>query len=92
MAGALSVAAPASAERVFTVDGAKAPGPARYDRVRVVEQGPRGADSVLVLVPGTSGGAAYFRPVARDIVAGLSAAPPENAFVKTVIPFLRRAR
>ena len=71
MAGALSVASPASADRVFTVDGAKAPGPARYDRVRVVEQGPRGADNVLVLVPGTSGGAAYFRPVARDIVAGL---------------------
>ena len=55
----------------FTVDGAKAPGPARYDRVRVIEQGPRKADNVLVLVPGTSGGAAYFRPVARDIVAGL---------------------
>ena len=62
---------PASADRVFTVDGAAAPGPARYDRVRVIEQGPRKADNVLVLVPGTSGGAAYFRPVARDIVAGL---------------------
>lgn len=66
-----AVASPASADRVFTVDGAAAPGPARYDRVRVIEQGPRGARNVLVLVPGTSGGAAYFRPVARDIVAGL---------------------
>jgi hypothetical protein len=71
IAGLLAVASPASADRVFTVDGAAAPGPARYDRVRVIEQGPRGAKNVLVLVPGTSGGAAYFRPVARDIVAGL---------------------
>ena len=71
MAGALCVASPASADRVFAVDGAKAPGPARYDRVRVIEQGPRAAKHVLVLVPGTSGGAAYFRPVARDIAAGL---------------------
>jgi hypothetical protein len=71
MAGALAVASPASAERVFSVDGAAAPGPARYDRVRVIEQGPRKADSVLVLVPGTSAGAASMRPVARDIVGRL---------------------
>ncbi len=71
IAGLLVVASPASADRVFTVDGAAAPGPARYDRVRVIEQGPRKAGNVLVLVPGTSGGAAYFRPVASDIVAGL---------------------
>jgi pimeloyl-ACP methyl ester carboxylesterase len=71
IAGALALAPPASADRVFTVDGAAAPGPARFDRVRVIEQGPRKAKNVLVLVPGTSGGAAYFRPVARDIVAGL---------------------
>jgi hypothetical protein len=67
----LSLAPAASAERVFTVPGAPAPGPARYDRVRVVEQGPRHARRVLVLVPGTSAGAAYFRPVARDIVRRL---------------------
>ena len=71
MVAAFALASPASAERVFSVDGAPAPGPARYDRVRVIEEGPRGADNVLVLVPGTSGGAAYLRPVARDIVAGL---------------------
>jgi hypothetical protein len=71
IAGVLAVVSPASADRVFTVDGAAAPGPARYDRVRVIEQGPRKADNVLVLVPGTSAGAAYFRPVARDIAAGL---------------------
>ena len=68
---ALVGAAPAAADRVFTVRGADAPGPARYDRIRVVEQGPRRADNVLVLVPGTSGGAAYFRPVAADIVKRL---------------------
>ena len=72
IAAVLAVASPASAERVFAVDGAAAPGPKRFDRVRVIEQGPRKAKNVLVLVPGTSGGAAYFRPVARDIVAGLS--------------------
>jgi hypothetical protein len=65
---ALTGAAPASADRVFTVKGAPAPGPARYDHVRVIEQGPRHAHNILVLVPGTSGGAAYFRPVARAIV------------------------
>jgi hypothetical protein len=68
---ALSGAPAASAERVFTVKGAAAPGPARYDRVRVIEQGPRHAPDILVLVPGTSGGAAYFRPVARAIAARL---------------------
>jgi hypothetical protein len=67
----LSVAPAASADRVFTVRGAPAPGPARYDRIRVIEQGPRHARRVLVLVPGTSAGAAYFRPVARDIVTRL---------------------
>jgi hypothetical protein len=68
----MALAAPASADRVLTVDGAPAPGPARYDRVRVVEQGPRSAKNVLVLVPGTSGGAGYLRPVAADIVARAS--------------------
>jgi hypothetical protein len=63
----LAIAPAAFADRVFTVRGAPAPGPARYDRIRVIEQGPRHARHVLVLVPGTSAGAAYFRPVARDI-------------------------
>jgi hypothetical protein len=68
---ALAAAAPASADRVLTIKGAGAPGPARYDRVKVIEQGPRHAHNVLVLVPGTSGGAAYFRPVAADLVKRL---------------------
>jgi pimeloyl-ACP methyl ester carboxylesterase len=68
---ALAGAPTASADRVFTVRGANAPGPAKYDKVRVIEQGPRRAHNILVLVPGTSGGAAYFRPVAGDIVKRL---------------------
>jgi hypothetical protein len=65
---ALAIAPQASADRVFDVRGADAPGPKRYDRVRVIEQGPRRARNVLVLVPGTSASAAYFRPVAEDIL------------------------
>jgi hypothetical protein len=68
---ALAVAPAAQAERVFTVRGANGPGPAQYDRVRVIEQGPRRAHNVLVLVPGTSAGAAYFRPVAADLLKRL---------------------
>ena len=68
---ALAIVPAAQAERVFTVRGADGPGPARYDRVRVIEQGPRRARNVLVLAPGTSGGAAYFHPVATDLVRGL---------------------
>src|SRR4051812_36656035 len=34
---ALACAPLASADRVFTVKGASAPGPAKYDRVRVIE-------------------------------------------------------
>jgi pimeloyl-ACP methyl ester carboxylesterase len=68
---ALAWAPAASADRIVTIKGASAPGPAKYDRVRVIEQGPRHAKNVLVLVPGTSGGAAYFHPVAADIVKRL---------------------
>jgi hypothetical protein len=71
MVVALIGAPAARADRVFTVRGADAPGPARYDKVRVIEQGPRRARNILVLVPGTSAGAAYFRPVAGDIVKRL---------------------
>jgi hypothetical protein len=71
MSLSLAVSPPASADRAFGVQGTSGPGPARYDRVRVIEQGPRRARNVLVLVPGTSAGAAYFRPVAADILARL---------------------
>jgi pimeloyl-ACP methyl ester carboxylesterase len=57
--------------RVETVEVAAGPGPAEYNRVKVIEHGPADAKNVLVLVPGTSAGAAYFTPVALDIVDAL---------------------
>jgi pimeloyl-ACP methyl ester carboxylesterase len=54
--------------RVETVEVEAALGPGEYNRVRVIEHGPDDAENVLVLVPGTSAGAAYFTPVALDIV------------------------
>jgi hypothetical protein len=42
--------------------------PARYDRVGVLEVGPRRAPNILVLNPGTSASAAYFAPLARTVV------------------------
>jgi dienelactone hydrolase len=44
-----------------------APGPSKYDKVFVQQLGPRKARNVLVLVPGTNGGAGGITPVARDI-------------------------
>jgi pimeloyl-ACP methyl ester carboxylesterase len=68
-AGAASANA---AERVVTVPGYDAPGtPAKYDKVKVVETGPSKAKHVLVLVPGTSAGAGYFVPDARDLAKQL---------------------
>src|SRR5215218_1540130 len=69
----LATAAPAAAGssvRFTRIQGHAAPGtPARYDRVGVLEVGPRRARNVLVLNPGTSASAAYFQPLARSIVA-----------------------
>jgi hypothetical protein len=42
--------------------------PARYDRVGVLEVGPRRAPNVLILNPGTSASAAYFAPLAKAVV------------------------
>jgi hypothetical protein len=55
---ALVAAAPASAGyRVTTLDGFAAAGtPPELNKVRILKQGPKKADHVLVLVPGTSGG------------------------------------
>jgi pimeloyl-ACP methyl ester carboxylesterase len=58
----------AAAQRVETIRGASGPGPAALDRVTVVEQGPRDADTVLVLVPGTASGAGDFTLVGRELV------------------------
>jgi hypothetical protein len=65
----LVCAAPAGAvDRYVPMKAPPAPGPARYDRVWVQQLGPRDATQVLVLVPGTQGGAGGVTPVARDIV------------------------
>jgi pimeloyl-ACP methyl ester carboxylesterase len=71
---AMAIGAPAAgaAERIITVPGYDAPGtPAKYDKVKVVEVGPSKAKHVLVLVPGTSAGAGYFVPDARDLAEQL---------------------
>jgi triacylglycerol esterase/lipase EstA (alpha/beta hydrolase family) len=66
----LIAAAPAAADRVVTIDGARPKGtPASLDKVQIVQTGPARAKHVLVLVPGTSAGAPYFRPLAQAIVA-----------------------
>jgi hypothetical protein len=63
------VAGPAAAaERYVTMKGAAGAGPAEYDRVWVQKLGPARARRVLVLVPGTLGGAGTITPVAREIV------------------------
>jgi pimeloyl-ACP methyl ester carboxylesterase len=60
--------APAGAfERAIEVpsDG---PGPAQFDRVFVHQVGPADARRVLVLMPGTQGGAGDFELIAHDVV------------------------
>jgi hypothetical protein len=65
----LALAAPAAAvDRYIPMKVPPAAGPAKYDRVWVQQLGPRNADQVVVLVPGTVGGAGGIEPVARDIV------------------------
>jgi pimeloyl-ACP methyl ester carboxylesterase len=55
--------------RFGRIDGFTAPGtPAKFNRVGVLKVGPARAKNVLVLNPGTSASAAYFAPLARDIV------------------------
>jgi pimeloyl-ACP methyl ester carboxylesterase len=55
--------------RFRRLEGFKSPGtPGKYNKVGVIEVGPTNAENVLVLVPGTSASAAYFVPLAKDIV------------------------
>src|SRR6476469_5394996 len=71
-AAAVVLAAPAGAAVKFVrITGVDAPGPAKYDRVGILKQGDPKADHILVMVPGTSGGAADFRLVAANIVREL---------------------
>jgi pimeloyl-ACP methyl ester carboxylesterase len=64
----LLVPAGATAGPVVKVRGASGPGPARYDRVSYERFGPKSAKRVLILVPGTQGGAGDFSLVGPEIV------------------------
>ncbi|HMJ94473.1 MAG TPA: hypothetical protein VK486_01385 [Thermoleophilaceae bacterium] len=65
---ALATPAAAAVDRYVPMKVPAGPGPAKYDRVFVKQIGPLAARNVLVLVPGTNGGAGGIVPVARDIV------------------------
>ncbi len=68
---AASAAGP-TAERYVPMRVPPGPGPAKYDRVFVLKLIPTGETrNVLVLVPGTNGGAGGVLPVAREIVRGV---------------------
>ena len=65
----LCVVAPAGArDRVVAMRAPDAAGPARFNRVFVHEFGPRDGDKVLVLMPGTQGGAGDFTLIARNLI------------------------
>ena len=77
IAASLCLAAPAARadhwgdgvrDRVVTVKTPEGPGPARFDRVLVHELGRPSAKHVLVLLPGTQGGAGDFTLTARYLV------------------------
>jgi hypothetical protein len=67
LAGLLGAAPAAAVDRYVPMKAPPAPGPSKYDKVFVQQLGPRTARNVLVLVPGTYGGAGGITPVARDI-------------------------
>ena len=65
---ALVLATPASAaEKQISVKSG-GPGPAEFDRIDVHTFGPKKPDQVLVLMPGTQGGAGDFTLIARELV------------------------
>lgn len=71
LAGSSAAASPAVAapSQILTIRTPHAPGtPARYDRVQVRTYGPAKAGTVLLLVPGTLGGAADFHVLAPALV------------------------
>jgi pimeloyl-ACP methyl ester carboxylesterase len=67
---ALAPAASAKVRVSFErLKGFDAPGtPANYDKVGALKVGPKNARNVLILNPGTSASAAYFVPLAKDVV------------------------
>lgn len=69
IAGLASAASAAVEVRFKRLGGVPSAGtPAKYDRVGVLQTGSPTARNVLVLNPGTSASAAYFEPLAKDIV------------------------
>ena len=69
---ASSVSSANAAIQATWMPGYAAPGtPAKYDKIGVLKIGPRSAGNVLVLVPGTSAGSAYFVPLAKWLVSRL---------------------
>src|SRR4051794_15607116 len=51
------------------LEGFPSPGtPAQYNKVGILQTGPRNAPNILVLNPGTSASAAYFEPLAKWVV------------------------
>jgi hypothetical protein len=62
----VSAASKVRFERIQGFDARQTP--ARYDRVGVLEVGPRRAPNILILNPGTSASAAYFAPLAKTVV------------------------
>ena len=70
---AVAVLAPTASAvdvRFQTIAGVNSPGtPPQYNRVGILQTGPRRARNILVLNPGTSAGSAYFGPLAKTIVS-----------------------
>ncbi len=67
----IAATAPGSAaarERLVTVATPPAPGPAQFNHVTVHQFGPKSAKRILVLMPGTQGGAGDFTLDARYLV------------------------
>ena len=60
-------ATPASARDELVPVASDGPGPEAYDQVLVHQMGPRDADRVLVLMPGTMGGAGDFTLVGKQL-------------------------
>jgi hypothetical protein len=91
LAGLLGAAPVAAVDRYVPMKAPPAPGPSKYDKVFVQQLGPRKARNVLVLVPGTNGGAGGITPVARDIARRVPSTQVwvvdrrEQAFEDTVV-------
>jgi pimeloyl-ACP methyl ester carboxylesterase len=66
LAPAASAKVRVSFERLKGFDAAGTP--AKYDKVGALKVGPKNARNVLILNPGTSASAAYFVPLAKDVV------------------------